>query len=393
MSDSRGSASPGNRVLGQLPTTIFTEMSQLATELGAVNLGQGFPDDEGPENLRRLAAEYILAGPSQYPPMMGVQALRQAVSDHDRRFYGIEADPKAQVLVTSGATEALAAALISFLNPGDEAILFAPSYDSYAPIVRVVGAVPRFVRLEAPHFALDKSALEAAISPATKVIVLNSPMNPIGKVFTAQELAIIASIAYAHDLRVICDEVYEHIVFDSARHIPLMTLGHMADRCVRIASAGKTFSLTGWKVGYATGPAPLISLMSKAHQFLTFTTPPALQLAVAQGLAQEDAYYHGLAHDLEAKRDRLAAGLTEAGFKVLPAQGTYFLVVDLSSHGVRDDLAFAHQLARKAGVVAIPLSAFYEDDPPRHLLRFCFSKRFSVLDDAVGRLRTALIPA
>jgi aspartate/methionine/tyrosine aminotransferase len=376
----------GNGLLGQLPTTIFTTMSALAVETGSVNLGQGFPDDEGPEFLRQAAAEYILSGPSQYPPMWGMPALREAVAAHDLRFYGLSFDPKRDVLVTSGATEALAAALFGLLNPGDEAIVIEPAYDSYAPIIRLAGAQPKFVRLDPPGWRLDKARLEAACTARTKVIVLNSPMNPIGKVFDPAELAMIADVALAHDLRVICDEVYEHIVFSGNKHTPLMCLPGMADRCVRIASAGKTFSLTGWKVGYASGATALIELMAKAHQFLTFTTPPALQLAVARGLGQENAAYHALAHDLEAKRDRLATGLHQAAFSVLPAQGTYFLIVDLADRGVRDDLAFATKLARQAGVVAIPLSAFYDSDPPQHLLRFCFSKQFAVLDKALERL-------
>ncbi len=383
----------GSKLLGQLPTTIFTTMSALAAETGSVNLGQGFPDDEGPAFLRQKAAEYILAGPSQYPPMAGLLALREAVAAHDRRFYGLNFDPGSQVLVTSGATEALAAALFGFLNPGDEAIVIEPAYDSYAPIIRLVGATPRFLRLEAPEWRLDQTRLEALCNAKTRVLILNSPMNPIGKVFGRDELEMIAVVAQANDLRVICDEVYEHIIFPGASHVPLMTLPGMGERCVRIASAGKTFSLTGWKVGYASGPAQLIGLMAKAHQFLTFTTPPALQLAVAHGLEQPDDYYAQLGNDLGAKRDRLAQGLVAAGFHPLPAKGTYFLVVDLSGKGVKNDSEFAVELAKKAGVVAIPLSAFYEVDGPQHLLRFCFSKQFDVLDNAIERLKRALIPA
>ena len=384
------SRAPANTVLSALPTTIFTVMSQLAAECGAINLGQGFPDDEGPEDLRRMAAEALIEGPNQYPPMSGLPALRSAVARHDQRFYGIEADPQTEVLVTSGATEALAAAFFGLLNPQDEAVVIEPAYDSYAPIIRRAGAVPRFVRLRPPDWRIDRAELLGALNARTRLIVINSPMNPTGKVFSKPELNELAAIIAEHDLIAVCDEVYEHLVFQGHEHIPLMTLPGMRERCVRIASAGKTFSLTGWKVGYATAAPALISAMAKAHQFLTFTTPPALQFAVARGLAKEDIYFRELQSGLEARRDQLALGLSASGFQVLPSQGTYFIVADAAPLGVSDDLAFAKMLARESKVASIPLSAFYENaqasGAPSSWLRFCFCKSPAVLNEATSRL-------
>jgi aspartate/methionine/tyrosine aminotransferase len=375
-----------NQVLARLPTTIFTVMSALANECGAVNLGQGFPDEDGPESLRQAAADFTRNGPSQYPPMLGLPDLRRAVAAHDKRFYGLEVDPMSQVMVTSGATEALAAAFFGLLNAGDEVIILEPAYDSYAPIIRLIGAAPKFVRLQAPDWALPAQELRQAITARTRLIVINTPMNPTGKVFSSAELALIADLAIAHDLIVVCDEVYEHLVFSGAQHIPLMTLPGMADRSVRIASAGKTFSLTGWKVGYITASADIIGRLAKAHQFLTFTTPPALQAAVAMGLSFEDGYYDGLSQDLERKRDFLAQGLEQAGFHPLPCPATYFLTLDVSDRAGGDALAYAQTLTRSPGVASIPYSAFYDGDPPQNLIRLCFSKRHEVLAEAVKRL-------
>ncbi len=375
-----------NQVLARLPTTIFTVMSALAVECGAVNLGQGFPDEDGPESLRQAAADFTRNGPSQYPPMLGLPDLRRAVAAHDKRFYGIDVDPMSQVMVTSGATEALAAAFFGLLNAGDEAIIFEPAYDSYAPIIRLIGAVPKFLRLQAPDWALPAQELRAAITTRTRLIVINTPMNPTGKVFSSAELTQIADIARAHDLIVVCDEVYEHLVFSGSQHIPLMTLPGMGDRSVRIASAGKTFSLTGWKVGYITASADIIGRLAKAHQFLTFTTPPALQAAIALGLGFDDAYYDGLAKDLEHKRDFLAQGLAQAGFHALPCPATYFLTLDVSDRAGGDALAYAQALTRSPGVASIPYSAFYDSDPPQNLIRLCFSKKHAVLEEAVNRL-------
>ena len=384
---------PVNDVIGGLGTTIFTVMSALSVEHGAINLGQGFPDEDGPADVREAAARAAIEGPNQYPPMMGLPALRQAVAAHNRRFYGLDVDWQSQVLVTSGATEALTASLLALLRPGDEAVLIEPVYDSYLPIVQLAGATARMVRLRPPdsavaEWSLPEAELRAAFGPKTKLLVMNSPMNPTGKVFSDAELALIAELAIQHDAYVICDEVYEHLVFSGGRHVPLMTLPGMAARTIRIGSAGKTFSLTGWKVGYLTGAADLIGAVAKAHQFITFTTPPSLQAAVAHGLGKEDAYFAGLAAAMERKRDRLVAGLQGVGFDVLPSQGTYFANVDfrpLWNEGT--DVEFAMKLVREARVGSIPVSAFYPEDPPTHLVRFCFCKQDAVLDEAIARLR------
>ena len=379
---------PENSILGSYGTTIFTVMSALAVEHGAINLGQGFPDADGPEDIRRRAADALVAGPNQYPPMMGTPELRQAVADHNRRFYGIDVDWRSGVMVTSGATEALADCLLGLIEPGDEVILMEPLYDSYLPIVRLAGAVPRLVRLEPPDWQLPRRALEAAFSDRTKLAVLNSPHNPTGKVFDRDDLAFLAGLLVAHDAYAVCDEVYEHLVFDGRPHVPLMTLPGMAERCLRIGSAGKTFSMTGWKVGYVTAAPTLLTAAARAHQFITFTTPPALQAAVAYGLGKDDAYFRSLGRDLAIKRDRLSRGLAEAGFAMLRADGTYFLTADIRPLGFDgDDEAFCRHIATQAGVAAVPVGAFYRDDGPRHYVRFCFCKSDAVLDEAVARLK------
>jgi N-succinyldiaminopimelate aminotransferase len=378
---------PANAMLSALGTTIFTTMSALAVRHGAINLGQGFPDTEGPEDVVRAAADALLDQRNQYPPLTGLPELREAVAAANRRFWGIDVDPAAGVVVTSGATEALTACMMALLDPGDEIVLIEPLYDTYLPIVRLLGAVPRLVRLRPPGWELPRAELAASFGPRTKAIMLNTPMNPTGKVFSADELGFIAGLLRQHDSYAICDEVYEHLVFAPARHVPLMTLPGMAERCLRIGSAGKTFSLTGWKVGYVSGPPPLTSVVAKAHQNLTFTTPPNLQRAVAQGLAKDDAYFAALAADLAAKRDRLSAGLRAVGFAVLPTDGSYFVIADYSAFGFDgDDAAFCRHITEHAGVAAIPVSAFYEDDAPRSWIRFAFCKQDAVLDEACARL-------
>ncbi len=376
-----------NKLLSAAGTTIFTVMSALANEHRAINLGQGFPDTEGPQDVIRAAADALLDNRNQYPPLTGVPELRQAVSAANARFWGLDIDPAAGVVVTSGATEALTACLMATLNPGDEIVLIEPLYDTYLPIVRLLGAVPKLVRLEPPDWALPREALAAAFGPRTRAILLNTPMNPTGKVFTNDELAFIAGLVRAHDAVAICDEVYEHLVFPPARHVPLMTLPGMAERCLRVGSAGKTFSLTGWKVGYVSGPPALVGVVARAHQNLTFTTPPNLQRAVALGLAKDDAYFSELAASLAGKCARLSAGLAAIGFRVLPAQGSYFVTVDYSPLGFTgDDQAFCRHITEHAGVAAIPVSAFYEADPPRNWVRFAFCKQDAVLDEACARL-------
>jgi len=378
---------PANRVFTSLGTTIFEVMSQLAVKHGSINLGQGFPDVDGPEDLRASAAEAVMAGPNQYPSMMGIPELRQGVADANKRFYGLDVDWQREVMVTSGATEALTDCLLALIEPGDEVVLFEPLYDCYLPIVRLAGGVPKFVRLTPPEWKVDRAALEAAFSDKTKLIVVNNPLNPAGKVYPREELEMIAELCVRHDAYAVCDEVYEHIVFDGAGHIPLMTLPGMRERALRIGSAGKTFSFTGWKIGYVTDAPALLAPVAKAHQFMTFTTTPNLQKAVARGLAKGDDYYASLAGDLEKKRDRLAAGLEAIGIPVAHSAGTYFLTADIGKLGLGDDAEACKRLTIEAGVTAVPVSAFYENDAPRNFVRFCFSKRDEVLDEAVSRLR------
>ena len=378
---------PANSILAAYGTTVFEVMSRLANEHGSINLGQGFPDGRGPPDVLEAAAAAIGDRPNQYPPMLGLPELRQAVANVNKRFYGLTVDWQREVMVTSGATEALAACLFALIEPGDEVVLIEPLYDSYLPIVRRAGGIPRLVRLEPPDWTLPRQALAAAFSARTKLLLLNTPLNPAGKVFTADELGFIATVVHEHDAYVVCDEVFEHIVFDDHRHLPLMTLHGMWPRTVRIGSAGKTFSETGWKVGYVTAPASLLQAIARAHQYLVFTTPPNLQRAVAYGLAKEGAYFKQLAGDLQAKRDRLAAGLTAIGFDVLDCQGTYFLNAGFAGLGAgSDDEAFCRTITVEAGVTAIPVSAFYQEGDARAFVRFCFAKQDSVLDEAVTRL-------
>jgi N-succinyldiaminopimelate aminotransferase len=378
---------PVNSHLTALGTTIFTVMSALAAEHDAINLGQGFPDTDGPADLLDAAAGALFDGRNQYPPMPGVAELREAVAAHDRRFYGIPAEP-GHIVVTSGATEAIAACLMAVLDPGDEVVLFEPLYDTYLPMLRLLGAIPRLVRLGPPDWALPHDAVAAAFGPRTKALLLNTPMNPTGKVFDRDELGFLAGLLARHDAYAICDEVYEHLTFDGHRHIPLMTLPGMEARCLRIGSAGKTFSFTGWKVGYVTAPPALAPVVAKAHQNLTFATAPNLQRAVAAGLGKDDAYFQGLATTLQGKRDRLAAGLARVGMAVLPTHGSYFVTADFRPLGFDgDDVAFCRHITTAARVTAVPVTAFYDaPDPPRHYARFAFCKRDAVLDEAVARL-------
>jgi aspartate/methionine/tyrosine aminotransferase len=375
-----------NPIFADLPTTVFEVMSRLARETGAVNLGQGFPDDPGPEDVRRRAAEAVVEGWNQYPPMMGLPELRSAVASHYHRWQGLDLDPEAEVMVTSGATEAIAGALLALIEPGDEVVLFEPMYDAYLPLVRRAGGVPRFVTLQPPHFRLTEEALAAAFTERTRVVLFNNPLNPTATVFPEEDLALLARFCIRHDAVAVCDEVWEHVVFDGLRHRPLMALEGMRERTVKIGSAGKIFNLTGWKVGLVCAAPPLMRVLAKAHQFLTFTTPPNLQAAVAYGLAKDDAYFEGLRSDLARSRDRFAAGLSDLGFRVIPAQGTYFLNIDIAPLGEADDEAFCRRLVMEHGVAAIPVSAFYASGSVRTVVRFCFAKRDATLDAALERL-------
>lgn len=381
-----------NPTFVERPVTIFAVMSALAREHGAINLGQGFPDEDGPREILEAAARDLLSNPNQYEPVMGVPALRQAVARANRRFYDLVVDWERETLVVSGATEGLAAAFFAFLQPGDEAVLLAPFYDCYAPIIEAAGATPRFVHLVPPNWRLAEDALAAAITPKTKLIAINTPHNPTGVVMTREELEIVARAALRHDLIVVCDEVYEHLVFDGKSHTPLMTLPGMRDRTIRIGSAGKTFSLTGWRVGYVTGPERLIGAMTKSHQYLAYTSPGHLQRAVALGLDLGDDYYAGFVAAMEDKRDLMREGLLAAGFDVLPCEGTYFMSVDIRSVGRDDDAAFCREITERAKVAAVPVSSFYHPNAegPRHYARFCFCKKPEVLKEASARLKRYL---
>jgi N-succinyldiaminopimelate aminotransferase len=378
-----------NSIMSGLGTTVFEVMSALARQHQSVNLGQGFPDDKGPEEVRRAAADYLLSGHNQYPPMMGIPELRQAVAEHARRFQGLEVDWETEVLVTSGATEALGDCLFGLIEPGDEVVLIEPLYDSYLPIVRRAGGVPRLVRLEPPTWHLPRQELSDAFSERTKLILFNTPMNPCSKVFDRDELQFIADLCLKHGAYAVCDEVYEHIVFDDHQHLSIMTLPGMRQRAVRIGSAGKSFSVTGWKVGYVTAARELLKPIAKTHQFMTFTTPPNLQWGTATGLRLGDDYFRTLAAEMQRKRNRLADSLASIGFEVLAAHGTYFVTADfrpLGFNGTDED--FCRQITIEAGVTAVPVSAFYEDasSSPRHLARFCFCKHDQTLDTAIERL-------
>ncbi|TXM97883.1 aminotransferase [Methylobacterium sp. WL64] len=376
-----------NPVFAALPTTVFETMSQLARAHDAVNLGQGFPDDPGPADVREHGARALLDGWNQYPPMMGVPALREAVAAHYARHQDLALDPETEVMVTSGATEALAGALLALIEPGDEVVLFAPMYDAYLPLVQRAGGVPRIVALQPPAFRLDEAALAAAFGPRTKVVVLNNPLNPSATLFDPDDLALLARYCTRFDVTAICDEVWEHVVFDGARHRPLMALPGMRERTVKIGSAGKIFSLTGWKVGFVMADARLMPVLAKAHQFLTFTTPPNLQEAVAYGLGKPEPWFEAMRAGYAASRDRLASGLRDLGFRVLPAQATWFLNIDITGLGYADDVAFCEALVTRHGVAAIPVSAFYPDGSVRSLVRLCFVKADATLDTALARMR------
>jgi len=375
-----------NPIFADLPTTVFEVMSRLARETGAVNLGQGFPDDPGPEDVRRKAADAVMTGWNQYPPMMGLPELRQAVAAHYGHHQGLALDPDTEIMVTSGATEALAGALMALIRPGDEVVLFQPMYDAYLPLVLRAGGVPRFVRLEPPHWRFDAAMLAQAFSPRTRVVLFNNPLNPAGTVCPAEDLALLARFCVSHDVIAVCDEVWEHVVFDGLAHRPLMAEPGMRERTVKIGSAGKIFSLTGWKVGFVCADAALLRVLAKAHQFLTFTTPPNLQAAVAYGLAKDDDYFSGMRSAFQRSRDRFATGLAERGFAVLPSSASYFINVDIAPLGETDDVAFCQRLVREQGVAAIPVSAFYAQDPITTVVRFCFAKHDATLDAALSRL-------
>jgi aspartate/methionine/tyrosine aminotransferase len=379
-----------NPIYAAMPTTIFTVMSDLARETGAINLGQGFPDEPGPRAIRQKAAEAVLDGYNQYPPMPGLPELREAVAAHYARFQGLDLAWRQEITITSGATEALACAFLALIEPGDEVVVFAPTYDAYLPMIRRAGGVPRVVRLAPPHWRFDRAMLEAAFNERTRLVVLNNPLNPTASVCPPEDLSLLAEFCVRFDAVAVCDEVWEQVVFDGAAHAPLMAVPGMRDRTVKIGSAGKLFALTGWKVGWLCATPQLTAVLSKAHQFLTFTTPPNLQTAVAWGLAKSDDWFAAMPADLTRSRDRLASALKAEGFAVLQSQGAYFLNVDLEASGVREgDAEFCLRAVKEAGIAAIPLSAFYEVDPVTTIIRLCFAKGDETLDEGARRLAKA----
>lgn len=375
-----------NPIFAELETSVFETMSRLARETGAVNLGQGFPDDPGPLDVRQKAAEAVIEGWNQYPPMMGIPELRRAVSTHYRHWQGLDLDAETEVMVTSGATEALAGGLLALIRPGDEVVLFEPMYDAYLPLVLRAGGVPRFVTLQPPHFRITEEALAAAFSAKTRVVLLNNPLNPAATIFPDEDLALLARYCVRHDAVALCDEVWEHVVFDGRRHKPLIACEGMRERTVKVGSAGKIFNLTGWKVGFVMAAPNLMKVLAKAHQYVTFTTPPNLQAAVAYGLGKEDAHFETMRVDFARARDRLTSGLRGLGFQVIPAEGTYFVNIDIAPLGENDDVAFGRRLVLDHGVAAIPVSAFYAHGDVKNVVRFCFAKRDATLDAALDRL-------
>jgi N-succinyldiaminopimelate aminotransferase len=370
-----------------LGTTIFAEMSALAVATGSINLGQGFPDRDGPDSLLEDAIAAIRAGANQYPPGRGVPALRQAIVDHQKRFYDLSYDPDTEVLVTTGATEAIAAALLAFVEPGDEVIALEPYYDSYAAGIAFAGGRRVPVTLRAPSYRLDLDELRAAVTPRTKVLLINSPHNPTGTVLTDEELRGIRDVALEHDLIVITDEVYEHLVYDGT-HRPLATYDGMADRTVSISSAGKTFAVTGWKIGWVTGSPSVVTAVTTAKQFLTFTSGAPFQPAIANALALGNDYYDALRADLQSRRDLFATGLADLGFEVHRPAATYFITTDIRPLGHTDGIDFCRMLPEKAGVVAIPHQVFYDNPQPgRPLVRWAFCKQPEILQEALNRLK------
>jgi len=378
-----------NPLYEQMKTSVFERMSNLAVERGAVNLGQGFPDFGWPEEILDAAAKAVKEGSNQYPPSRGIMPLREAVAAHYNRHQGLSLTAE-HVCVTSGATEAIGATILAAVQPGDEVILLTPAYDCYAPMVRSAGAIVREVALQPPGWRIDAATIEAAIGSKTRAIIFNNPHNPAGRMFEREELETLASIAREHDLIVIADEVWEHIVLGGQPFVPFASLPGMAGRTIKVGSAGKIFSLTGWKVGWIIGPPELASVVARAHLFINFSTPPNLQSAVAFGLEAGEPWIAAMRPRFTRARDRLTTGLREAGFDVIGGEATYFLCVDLAASGIAmDDESFAVAAVEQAGIAVIPLSAFAADDPPRHLVRLCFAKKDETIDAGVAAMARA----
>ncbi len=372
-----------------VPPTVFARFFALARESGALNLGQGFPDADGPAEVREAAVAALRHGGNQYAPGRGLPVLQRAVAAHQQRHYGIELDPASQVVVTTGATEAIAAAVLGLVEPGDEVVVLEPWYDSYPAVLAMAGAVPRPVTLRAPDFRLDPDELRAAVTPRTRFVLLNTPHNPTGRVLDAGELAAVARVATEHDLVVITDEVYEHLVYDGLAHTPLATLPGMAERTLTLSSVGKSWSLTGWKVGWATGPAALVDAVNDAKQWLSYTSGSPLQPAVAVALDAHDHWPGELARQLQSRRDLLVSGLRAAGLTPSHAEGTYFVTTDIADLGWSDGEEFCTALPERAGVVGIPAQGFYASDAGRHLVRWAFCKDESLVSEATARLAAA----
>jgi N-succinyldiaminopimelate aminotransferase len=377
-----------NPIYARMGATIFEEMSALARAHGALNLGQGFPDGDGPADVREAAARALIEGPNQYPPMMGLPALREAVARHYAAHQGLALTAD-QVLVTSGATEALAAAIFALVSPGDHVLLIEPAYDAYRPLVERAGGVVRTLTLRPPAWSLTAEAIAHAFADPPRIVIFNDPLNPAGRAFSVEEVARLAAACREAGTYVICDEVWEHVLFDGRRHTPLIAQPGMAERAVKIGSAGKIFSMTGWKVGFVLAAPELLGPIARAHQFLTFTTPPALQTGVAYGLGKDDTWFTEMRAGYQRSRDRLGGLLVERGFAVLPSEATYFTCIDLHASGfAEDDRTFCRRAVVEAGVATIPVSAFYGNADERGIVRLCFAKRDEALREAADRLAT-----
>lgn len=379
-----------NPLYASMPTTIFETMSARARATGAINLGQGFPDSGWPQDVLAAAANALMTGSNQYPSMLGTPELRRAIADHYRKHQDVDLDWQSEITVTSGATEAIAAAILALVTPGDEVVLFQPLYDAYLPLVLRAGGVPRLVRLAPPNWQFDAVMLDAAFSARTRLVIINNPLNPSASTFDRASLDLLAEFAARHDAVVLSDEVWEHVVFDGQAHTSVLTVPALRDRSVKIGSGGKIFALTGWKIGWLCAAPELTAVLARSHQFLTFTTPPNLQAGIAHGLGKDNDWFTAMRLDFQRSRDRLVTGLTSAGYALLPSAGTYFVSIDLAASGIsRDDVSVADRLI-DAGVASIPVSAFYAENPVTSTLRLCFAKQDSVLDAAIDRLAAAL---
>jgi aspartate/methionine/tyrosine aminotransferase len=378
-----------NPLFADQPVSIFAHMSSLAIEHGAVNLGQGFPDFGWPDDVVARAAEALRTGSNQYAPMLGLPELRQAVADHYGRHQRLDFSAS-EVMITSGATEALASSILALIEPGDEVLLFQPLYDAYVPMVKRAGGVPRFVRLAPPDWRITEEALAQAVTDRTRLLIFNDPHNPTARAFDQEELRLVAELCMSRNLVALSDEVWEHVIFDGRKHLPLSAIPGMAERTIKIGSAGKIFSLTGWKVGWVIAPPSLAVPISKAHQYVTYATPPNLQAAVAYGLSKEDGYFRSLRAAMQDARDLMVEALDEGGFVTLQAEGTYFLSIDLAASGIGvDDVTFCERAVREAGVAAIPVSAFYYELRVDNVVRLCFAKQPQTIEAGVERLISA----